>query len=295
MMKKRSLLFLPVVLLSACASQSDMSYVQGQVSQLKQESQVIKQQSAGSYSEITQYREEIATLQGKIDELHHDYRVSMKRLDMEDSLQVSKSNELESRIARLEQYLGLDISSAGKSQATVVLPPPKPVPGTSQASSTPAAAPSNAPGQVKSSASPDSPSSSQVQKASAATASSPDGADQLQEGLIRMKKEDYAGARENFKAFMAGNPKSPKVADAQFYVAETYFSEKWYEKAILEYQVVIARYTKNPKRPAALYKQGLSFEKIGDKANASARYKDVISLYPSSPEAKLAKKNLGRK
>ncbi|NTU58929.1 MAG: tol-pal system protein YbgF [Chlorobiaceae bacterium] len=108
-------------------------------------------------------------------------------------------------------------------------------------------------------------------------------------GMDKLQNEDYSGARDNFIAFMAANPKSPQVGDAQFYIAESYFNEKWYEKAILEYQVVIAKYTKHGKRPAALYKQAISFEKIGDAVNANSRYKDVIHIYPLSPEAKLSK------
>jgi tol-pal system protein YbgF len=277
MMKTRPFLYIPLVLLSACATQKDLTYVQGQVSQLKQESQVIKQQSAGSYSEITQYREEIASLSGAINELQHNYESSVKRFDMEDSLLVSKTDDLENRIARIERYLGLEAPAAGKTPAGLkVLPAP--------AASEQGPAPQIATDQKKGPA----PVTAQ------ASASSADDA-LISEGLIRMKKEDYAGARESFNAFRTGNPKSPKVADAQFYVAESYFGEKWYEKAILEYQVVIARYTKSAKRPAALYKQGLSFSKIGDEANAKARYKDVVNLYPNSPEAKLAKKSLGMK
>ncbi|MBN1929850.1 MAG: tol-pal system protein YbgF [Chlorobiaceae bacterium] len=280
MMKTRSLLFLPMVLLSACASQNDLNYVQGEVSQLKQESQVIKQQSAGSYSEITQYREEIAGLRGSLNELQYNYQGSMKRLDMEDSLQVSKSNELENRIARIEKYLGLELLSAKKPGITPApVVPPK---------GGPADAPASAGSAAPEKPIPPSP------KADAAPAFS--GADsaesQLNEGLLLMEKKDYAGARERFKAFMNSAPKSPKVSDAQFYLAETYFDEQWYEKAILEYQVVIAKYTKSSKRPAALYKQGLAFEKIGDKANANARYKDVVNLYPGTPEARLGKKSL---
>jgi len=275
MMKTRPFLYMPLLLLSACATQKDLNYVQGQVSQLKQESQVIKQQSAGSYSEITQYREEIASLSGAINELQHDYQGSKKRLDMEDSLLVSKTDDLENRIARIERYLGLDTPGSGRTPAGLkVLPAPAtsvPVPATETVAEQKKGPPSTPP-----------------------AASAEDDA-LISEGLIRMKKEDYAGARESFNAFMTGNPKSPKVADARFYVAESYFGEKWYEKAILEYQVVIARYTKSAKRPAALYKQGLSFSKIGDEANAKARYKDVVNLYPSSPEAKLAKKSLGMK
>ncbi|TNJ39199.1 tol-pal system protein YbgF [Chlorobaculum thiosulfatiphilum] len=278
MMKTRRFLFIPVILLSACASQNDMSYVQGEVSQLKQESQVIKQQSAGSYSEITQYREEVASLRGTVDQLQYDYRASMKRLDMEDSLLVRKTNDFESRIARIEQYLGIESDGTGKSLPPRVMPPPP-------ASSTSGSAPGNAADQPKG------PSSGAMQGANSPAT----GEALINEGLIKMKKLDFAGARDNFTAFMTGNPKSPKVADAQFYLAETYYNEKWYEKAILEYQVVIARYTKSLKRPAALYKQGLSFTRIGDEANAKARFKDVVNLYPQSPEAKLAQKSLEKK
>jgi tol-pal system protein YbgF len=278
MMKTRRFLFIPAVLLSACASQNDLNYVQGEVSQLKQESKVIKQQSAGSYSEITQYREELASLHGKVDEMQYDYRASKKRLDMEDSLLVRKTDDLETRIARIEQYLGIE--NAGKTKPSV----PKIVspPSTASISSTASGKPADQPKEVSPIPTP-------------GTVSPATGEALLNEGLIKMKKEDFAGARESFNAFMTANPKSPKVADAQFYLAESYFNEKWYEKAILEYQIVIARYTKSSKRPAALYKQGLSFAKIGDEANAKARYKDVVNLYPQSPEAKLAQKNLEKK
>lgn len=251
----RQLLFLPCILLSACASKSDLNYVQGEV-------QNIKSQSAGSYSEITQYREEISSLKGGIEELRHDQSAAVKRLDVEDSLMVRKTDDFEARLAKVEQYLG--IAETPGSTAT------KKLPATVEAKGqTPVAAPA---GQTK--------------------ASAPTGDDQLVDGLAKMKKSDYAGARDSFASFMSRNPKSPKVADAQFYIAECYFNEKWYEKAILEYQVVIAKYTKSPKRSAALYKQALSFEKIGDTANAKARFKDVLTVYPASPEAKLVKKKL---
>jgi tol-pal system protein YbgF len=274
MMKTSAIIVIPVVLLSACATQKDLNYVEGQVSQLKQESTVIKQQSAGSYSEITRYREEVASLSGAVSEMQHDYRGSMKRLDMEDSLLVSKTDDLENRIARIERYLGLESPVAGKTPAGVKVLPALAV--SAQAPATEVAEQKKGP-------------------ASTPPAASVEDDALISEGLIRMKKEDYAGARESFNAFRTGNPRSPKVADAQFYVAESYFGEKWYEKAILEYQVVIAKYTKSPKRPAALYKQGLSFSKIGDEPNAKARYRDVVNLYPNSPEAKLAKKSLGMK
>jgi tol-pal system protein YbgF len=270
-MKTGRLLLIPVVLLSACASKNDLNYVQGQVSELKQESRVIKEQSAGSYSEITQYREEIAALRGKIDELRHNYDLSMRQIDMEDSLLVRKTDTLESRLAKVEQSLAVITAAVNDSQM------PKP------------ASPAEGAGLDVGA---DQPTGQPPFKTPV-----PQTADNalLNEGLLRMKKQDFSGARDSFKAFIAANPKSPKVADAQFYIAESYFSEKWYEKAIIIYDEVFRKYTKNAKRPAARYKQGLSFEKLGDKANARTCYKDVVTLYPNSPEAKLAKKSLDKK
>ena len=193
---------------------------------------------------------------------------------MEDSLLVRKTDTLESRIAKIEHTLADNAAAGGDSQ-TPTLAPPAPGAGLDAGADQPKGQPS-----VK----------APVPQSASATEDA-----LLDEGLVRMKKQDFAGARESFKAFMTAKPKSPKVADAQFYVAESYFSEKWYEKAILEYQAVIARYTKSPKRPAALYKQGLAFAKIGDEANAKARYRDVVNLYPNSPEAKLAQKSLNKK
>lgn len=263
MMKARKILLLPCVLLSACASQSDMKYVQGEVTRLKDESQAIRTQSAGSFSEITQYREESASLKGSIEELRNDHAATARRFDVEDSLLVRKTDDLETRLARLEQYLGI-ADATGKTEV-------KTLPGTGTAPATAAPAPAQPAVEQK---------------------SAPPAANPLSDGLARMAKADYDGAREAFTTFKTKNPKSPLVADAQFYIAESYYGEKWYEKAILEYQVVIAKYTKSPKRPAALYKQAVSFEKIGDAANAKSRYRDVANLYPASPEARLAKKKL---
>ena len=266
MMNVRPHLILPFVFLAACATKSDLDYVQVEVSKLKEDSKTIKTQSAGSYSEITQYREELASLKGNLEEYRHDHSAAVKRFDVEDSLLVRKSDALEARLARIEQYLNLTEAAPAEKAARET------------------AAHESAKGKT---AAPVAPASKEQKSVEAAT-----GDELLNEGLARMKKSDNAGARDSFTAFMSKYPKSPKVSDAQFYIAESYFNEKWYEKAILEYQIVIARYTKSTRRATALYKQALSFEKIGDAANARARFKDVVSVYPNAPEARLAKKKL---
>lgn len=103
---------------------------------------------------------------------------------------------------------------------------------------------------------------------------------------------DYVRARSGFQDFLKRFPKAKNADNAQFWIGETYYREKWYEKAILEYQKVIENYPKGNKVQASLLKQGLAFYTIGDKANARLILKELIAKYPRSQEAKIAAKKL---
>jgi len=103
---------------------------------------------------------------------------------------------------------------------------------------------------------------------------------------------DYPGARSAFQEFLKRFPKAKNADNAQFWIGETYYREKWYEKAILEYQKVIENYPKGNKVPASLLKQGLAFYSMGDKANARLILNELISKYPHSREAKIAGKKI---
>jgi tol-pal system protein YbgF len=87
-------------------------------------------------------------------------------------------------------------------------------------------------------------------------------------------------------------PKSKHADNAQFWIGEIYYREKWYEKAILEYQKVIEKYPKGNKVESSLLKQGLAFYNIGDRANARLILNVLIKKYPKSNEAKIAKRKL---
>jgi tol-pal system protein YbgF len=99
-------------------------------------------------------------------------------------------------------------------------------------------------------------------------------------------------ARKGFEQLIADYPQSPNADNAQFWIAETYYREKWYEKAILEYQKVIEKYPSGNKTPAALLKQGLSFLNIGETGNARLVFKELVAKHPHSNEAGIAKQKL---
>ena len=103
---------------------------------------------------------------------------------------------------------------------------------------------------------------------------------------------DFETARKGFKNLINKFPKSAHADNAQFWIGEIYYSEKWYEKAILEYQKVIEKYPKGNKVPASLLKQGFAFLNLGDKANARLILKELVKKYSKSNEAKIATKKL---
>jgi tol-pal system protein YbgF len=99
---------------------------------------------------------------------------------------------------------------------------------------------------------------------------------------------DFEGARAGFEKIIAEFPKSENTDNAQFWIGEIYYREKWYEKAILEYQKVIEKYPNGNKVPAALLKQGFAFLSLGDKANARLILKELAKKYPETNEGKIA-------
>ncbi len=106
------------------------------------------------------------------------------------------------------------------------------------------------------------------------------------------QKGDGEGARRKFEAFLKQYPNTELSDNAQFWIGETYYLKKDYEKAILEYEKAITKYPEGDKVPAALYKQALAFLELGDKTNARNLLRKVIERYPGSDQAQMAKKKL---
>ena len=109
-----------------------------------------------------------------------------------------------------------------------------------------------------------------------------------------IEKNDMKAARENLIALIKKFPNSNNADNAQFWIGETYYREKWYQKAILEYQKVIENYPKGNKVSAAYFKQGLAFFELGEAENGKLILNQLIKKFPDSGEASIAKKKLGK-
>ncbi len=112
------------------------------------------------------------------------------------------------------------------------------------------------------------------------------------EGQAAFKAGKYRDAYMKFSSYLEKYPKGRLAGNARFWLGDCLYQQKEFALAILEYQKVIDDYRNHPKKPAALLKQGLAFEKLADRKTAKIVYLKLLKLYPGKPESKLAQKRL---
>jgi len=108
-------------------------------------------------------------------------------------------------------------------------------------------------------------------------------------GLETFKTGDMPGSRNLLTQFVEKNPNHELVPNARYWIGETYYGEKNYEQAILEFQEVVKQYPKKEKAPASMLKQALSFKALKDVKSTQYLLKRLTTDYPKSEEAKKAK------
>ena len=106
------------------------------------------------------------------------------------------------------------------------------------------------------------------------------------------KDRKFRESREKFETFLKEAPKDKLAANAQFWIAETYYAEKDYESAILAYETLLKKHPDSDKTPGALLKQGYAFADIGDSKTARVILEKLVQKHPGSKEAAMAKKRL---
>jgi tol-pal system protein YbgF len=123
-------------------------------------------------------------------------------------------------------------------------------------------------------------------------AASPGMGDLYRDAFETFNKGDLVKARGQFDAFLKQYPNTELSNNAQFWIGETYYEKKDFEKAILEYEKVITQYPEGGKIPVALFKEALAFIELGDKENARRLLRGLIERYPYSFQAEIARRKL---
>jgi tol-pal system protein YbgF len=102
------------------------------------------------------------------------------------------------------------------------------------------------------------------------------------------EEQDFAAGRELMETFLKRYPDDDLAVNAAYWVGETHYAEKAYEKAILQFEDLIQKYGEHPKVASAMLKQALAFEASGDKATGRLLLQRVIDRFPLSEEARKA-------
>jgi len=269
-------MLLPLLLMSlvqGCATRRDVTTIDSRLSEIElRESeerrrrdeiarareaneQAFRQMSASRRAQIDELREELRGLAGRTDEMEHAMRQKTGTPE-------SGERPREDRLARLDDVSSQHAQRLARIEEYLKLEP------------------------AGSSAKPE----SKIK---------PDGLAKVpsEEELYNRAKQAFdqgntAVSRKGFEELIQRYPNSANADNAQFWIGETFFREKSYEKAILEYQKVIEKYPKGNKVPAALLKQGHAFLALGDKVNSRLIFEELVRKFPQTAEAKAASDKL---
>jgi tol-pal system protein YbgF len=112
-------------------------------------------------------------------------------------------------------------------------------------------------------------------------------ADQMYEAsLQQLRRGSVATARMGFRQLVQSHPESPKVADALYFIGESFATEAP-DSAARYYEQVVTTYPTSTRAAGALYKLGLLAERRRDVPAARAYFTRVARDYPRSEEAAL--------
>ena len=113
-------------------------------------------------------------------------------------------------------------------------------------------------------------------------------------GQRKLAEGKYRDARVLFRKYADANPVAEDAPEAVFLIADSYFMEKLYEEAILEYQNLIDIYPDSPRVTTSQLKQGIALLEIDKTNEAALFFESLIESHPKSPEAAEARKYLNR-
>lgn len=224
---------------------------------------VVRESQANILARVNETASGLQELRGRFDENRYFIEKTLKDLTTEKELLKAQIAGLETQVRAMKERLAAADGTAAK-----------PAEGTKETAETP-------------------------QKPADAAAQQPqpdNGADAAQKpydaAYQLFKDKKYKESREKFEAYIKENPKTDLTDNAQFWIAETYYSDKDYENAILAYETLLKKYPNSDKAVSGMLKQGFAFIEIGDAKTGRIILNRLIEAHPASKEAETARKKI---
>lgn len=217
--------------------------------------------NAALYDMIQQLQQEVRQLNGQLEEQQH-------RLSQLEAQSKSRYIDLDQRILDLNKKVA-GITSAATAPAGSTSGPSASAPGGASANSA----------QTQGGKGHYAPPSAAEQKEYEAI-----------RGLIEAKKYDQAIDR--LFQFLSKYSKGDLTVNAYYWLGEVYLAQGQLEQAQQAFTIVSTRYSDHRKAPDALYKLAVILQRQKKTQDAENTLQQVISTYPGSHAAGLAKKDL---
>jgi tol-pal system protein YbgF len=112
---------------------------------------------------------------------------------------------------------------------------------------------------------------------------------QYQAAYEQILSGDYAAAEAGFAEYIANNPKSRRIADANFWLGEAQYSQGKFNDAAKTFLDGYKSYGKSAKAPEMLLKLAMSLAKLDSKDTACATLRQVPKAYPKASRAVISK------
>lgn len=222
---------------------------------------------------LTQLEGQIRAMTGKAEELGHAVRMATKRLD-------KLVTDVDFRLSALERKIGQvsgnqggegskSFASSQKPDARTRVSPPAGTASRSRGTlgTLPRTAIRKGGGDVK----------------TAAADSAPTPRQQYDRALALLRSQKFSGAERAFRGFIEKTPPEHVLqANAHYWLAETYYFRRDYQRAAYTFADGFQKYPDGGKAPDSLLKLGMSLGKLGQKQKACTAFSRLLANFPKA-------------
>ncbi|HEY1340290.1 MAG TPA: tol-pal system protein YbgF [Bryobacteraceae bacterium] len=105
-------------------------------------------------------------------------------------------------------------------------------------------------------------------------------------GDMRSGKLDLA--TQEFSDYLRWYGNTDYAPNAQFYLGYIHYSQKDYEKALNEFDMVLEKYPENPKTADAMLYKGKALVALDRRKDGSQEFQEIVKRYPNTDQSRLA-------
>lgn len=245
-MKKSYLFGLGLVLaVNSAFAQADVSYLQEQVNQLKEDMTVVQRQLYRDKNDTTAPQESVSNVQmrlGEYDQLIRDMNGKVESIEY-------RLNTLEKKMEVIEKDIDLRFSQMSKKVGTTSSAAK---PQTNNKAKTMSAA------ELKTDVEPKK---------------------LYEQALSDLKENKLDDAELKFSQFLSTYPKDALAENAQYWLGEVYYKKQDFAKSAVAFKEGYSKYPEGTKGPDCLLKLGLSMKALGKKEEACTAFVNLPTIF----------------